>query len=381
LLGGGIQVTKILFLPFLQIETGHHKVADALIRSLASRLPDASLQKVDVLSFAYGKAEKLVSKIYLQWIDHWPQNYKHFYERLAYPSTSPTYLKWFEALLQNQMLRLIFQEQANLIICTHSYPSLVLNSLKERGQVTIPVINVYTDFFVNQIWGKQEIEYHFVPDSASKYELSTRYKIPEKRIIITGIPIDESFTYRYKPVRKKSCYKILIAGGNGGLGDIYTLLQKVKDSTELFFLVLCGSNKRLFEMLKSLRSNHIMPFPYLSSSAEVNYMYEQADAIITKPGGVTISEALQKRLPIFIHSTLPGQEEFNLKNLTSKGLVYTLDMDQPIGEQLLRVLNNESELSLFRKRVDQFYQNIDTRAWEKILKILNPIEEANIIYK
>lgn len=368
-------MTKILFLPFLQMQTGHHKVADALIRSLASRLPDASLKKVDVFSYSYEKIEKLVRNIYLQWIDHWPRNYKYIYERFVYPSTSPTYLNWFESLLQNQMLRLIAQEQADLIVCTQAYPSFVLSRLKERGQIKIPVINVYTDFFINQIWGKKGIDYHFVPDRASKYELSTRYEIPEDRIIVTGIPIDESFTYQYKPLRKKPFYKILIAGGNGGFGELDTLLQKAMASSEFVFLVLCGSNKRLFKALSSQGTKNIRPFPYIGSSTVINRLYDQVDAIITKPGGVTISEALQKRLPIFVHSTLPGQEEINLKYLTSKGLVYTLDLDQPLEEQLFRVLNNESELTLFRERVYEFKQSLDAKAWEKILEILDPIME------
>ena len=48
--------------------------------------------------------------------------------------------------------------------------------------------------------------------------------------------------------------------------------------------------------------DHIKPLPYLSSRSEMNKLYEEVDAIVTKPGGVTISEALRKRLPIFVHS-------------------------------------------------------------------------------
>lgn len=367
-------MTKILFLPFLEMQTGHHKVADALIRSLAARLPNASLQKIDVLSFAHRKVEKVVRNIYLQWINHWPQNYKQIYEHLVYPSTSLTYLKWFEALLQNQMLRLVSQVQANLIVCTQAYPSFMLSRLKERGEVLTPVVNVYTDFFVNEVWGQTGIDYHFVPDRAVKSELLAKHKIPDDRIIVTGIPIDESFTNRYTTMRKKPPYKILISGGNGGLGDISNLLKKVTNCSEFIFMVLCGNNIRLFKRLMSWGLEHIKPLPYISSSIEINRLYDQADAMITKPGGVTISEALQKRLPTFVHSTLPGQEEINLRNLSSKGLVYTLDLDRPIGGQLLRVLNNESELILFRDRVQEFHQSLDARAWEKILEILNPIE-------
>ncbi len=54
----------------------------------------------------------------------------------------------------------------------------------------------------------------------------------------------------------------------------------------------------------------------------MNVLYEQAHAIITKPGGVTLSEALCKRLPIFTHSALPGQEEINKQYLLAKNLIF-----------------------------------------------------------
>lgn len=370
-------MTKILFLPFLKMKTGHHKVADALICSLASRLPNASLKKVDVLSFSHRKFEKVARNIYLNCVDSWPQIYKQIYKHLVYPSTSPTYLKWFEALLQDTTLHLVFQEQADLIVCTQAYPSFVLSRLKEQGKVKTPVINVYTDFFINEIWGHKGIDYHFVPDPIVKNELLEKHRISGERIIVTGIPVDESFTYSYRSVRKNPPYLILISGGNSGLGDITNLLKRMAYCSEFIFLVLCGNNKKLFEKLMSWGLVNIRPFPYIDSSEEVSSLYDYADAIITKPGGVTISEALQKRLPIFVHSTLPGQEEVNLKHLTSQGLVYTLDHDQPIRDQLLSVLTNESELNLLEKRIKEFHHNFDIRAWEMIMEIIKRTESED----
>ncbi|MCB6704879.1 hypothetical protein LI092_10315, partial [Streptococcus parasanguinis] len=75
---------------------------------------------------------------------------------------------------------------------------------------------------------------------------------------------------------------------------------------------------------------HIIPVPYIQSRKEMSRLYDEADAIITKPGGVTISEVIQKKLPIFIHSVLPGQEEINLAFLKQHGLVFELDFTKPV---------------------------------------------------
>ena len=68
----------------------------------------------------------------------------------------------------------------------------------------------------------------------------------------------------------------------------------------------------------------------------MNKLYDQVDAIVTKPGGVTVSEALRKRLPIFVHSVLPGQEQINLQFLKSQKLVFELDPKKVIGKTIAR---------------------------------------------
>ncbi len=58
------KLTKsILFLPFLQIPSGHHQVANALIDEILQIHPQIRCDKVDILAYSYGKIESLVSKI------------------------------------------------------------------------------------------------------------------------------------------------------------------------------------------------------------------------------------------------------------------------------------------------------------------------------
>lgn len=107
----------------------------------------------------------------------------------------------------------------------------------------------------------------------------------------------------------------------------------------------------------------------------MNALYDRVDAIITKPGGVTISEALTKKLPIFIHSMLPGQEEINHRYLMSRGLVYELSLDRPIREQLLSVLNDEVKQTRWRKHIEVYNQKLETKAWQKILEFIKENEK------
>nr|WP_246218357.1 hypothetical protein [Litoribacterium kuwaitense] len=81
-------------------------------------------------------------------------------------------------------------------------------------------------------------------------------------------------------------------------------------------------NEELYRKLKALNQANVVPLQYIACKDEMNQLYDQIDGIITKPGGVTISESLYKRKPIFIYHALPGQEVINLQQLKKLGLIY-----------------------------------------------------------
>ena len=52
--------------------------------------------------------------------------------------------------------------------------------------------------------------------------------------------------------------------------------------------MFCGKNIKLYEKLKRLQNHHVIPYPYISCRVtKMNDLYDQIDAILTKPEGVT----------------------------------------------------------------------------------------------
>ncbi|MGI5902415.1 MAG: MGDG synthase family glycosyltransferase [Desulfitobacteriia bacterium] len=363
---------KILFLPFLQIKTGHHTVADALISSLERRLTDVEYTKIDFLSYADKVLEKAFRFTYLTWIDHAPQSFNLLYRHFIYPSKSSKHFKWFEFKFLDKMRDLITEENPDLIVCTQALPSFLIDKLRLGGIATPPVINVYTDFFINKLWGLKGIDYHFVPNKEIRAELITKHQIKAENIFITGIPVDECFTPRpsYKP---EPPYNILISGGNEGLGDMDNLISNLSENSDYSFTILCGKNKKLYKEVSSLQKNNIKPLSYISSRETMNLLYNKTDALITKPGGVTVSEALSKRIPIFVHSSLPGQERINKRYLFNQKLIYLLDPNQAVPDQLDQFFKSQNEHKLWRNRVDSYFEQIEGPAWQKIIDILTQL--------
>lgn len=338
---------KILFMPFLSIPSGHHQVADSLIECIRRVDPTIVCEKVDIFHYSYGKLEALASRLYLSWITMFPNTYSRLYRNLACNEQRIGYRRYagYERLFLKSMKQLLEDMQPDLLICTHALPSNMAGRLRQNGQLRVPVINVYTDFFVNDIWGGPEIDYHFVPNSHMKQKL-TQKGTHEQQIFITGIPVHSQLTLGKRRNKHTPPYSVLITGGSHGIGAIKLLIQKITSIKSIQFHVLCGHNKKLYRLIKT-RYPSVIPLPYIQSRKDMNELYESMDGVLTKPGGVTISECIRKRIPIFIYDALPGQEEINLEHLKQLGFVYQMDMTGSganLENQLLAVLSSEQSL-------------------------------------
>ncbi|MEK5173930.1 galactosyldiacylglycerol synthase [Heyndrickxia sp. FSL W8-0496] len=365
---------KILFLPFLQMRSGHHQVAEVLMDLAEKQTNDTIVKKIDLLSYINQPLEKMITSGYLKWIRYAPETYDLVYKKFFYTATPNEHsFKWYYYFFLKKMEQLLMEENPDLIVCTHGFPSYLLSQLKRKRKFQVPVINVYTDFFINNFWGKKEIDYHFLPSKDVKTELHKKYHISEQRLIVTGIPVHEEMTKYIKQQKQGNRPKILISGGNNGLGGIVKLLDNSKESSQSDFFVLCGNNKKMYDELLSWNVKHIKPLPYISSRVEMNKLYEEMDAIVTKPGGVTISEVLQKGLPVFVQSVLPGQEELNLQYLTKKGLVFRIKQKNNFEQELLSILKDPSKINQWESSIHAYQNGIEIEGTRSMVEIMNEI--------
>ena len=205
---------SILFLPFLQIPSGHHQVANALIDGIVQLDPNIKCDKVDILAYSYGKIEKIVSQIYLKWIHTFPKLYNSIYRISVYKNIEKNKrYRLYEFLFISFMKKLIEEKQPDLIVCTHALPAYMLNYMKELNELQIPVINVYTDYFIHRFWGLDYIDFHLVPSYQMMAYLKQR-GISDRKIYITGIPIHSKIKkQKQSPVyKKKPISSVLISG-------------------------------------------------------------------------------------------------------------------------------------------------------------------------
>lgn len=352
---------RVLVLPLLQIPSGHQHVADSIIAHLEQD-PKFTCEKVELLSYYHVHLEKLVTGLYIKTINLMPGFYSYLYKIVSAERIGRKKFYVYEWLFLNKMNQLLREKNPDLVICTHSFPSYLINRLKETNRWSGKTINVYTDFFINNHWGIHRIDYHFVPTPEMKEQL-LRLGVDNKRIFVTGIPVHPHLQ-QSRSKNKTAKPVVLISSGSTGCGELKNLLKRLKPEGQFHYKVLCGKNKSLYQYVRSLNNPLIEPLPYISSKDILNRLYDEATFILTKPGGVTLAECLYKNIPVIIYQALPGQEEYNLQYFLKKDLIYQLSNWE-------RANNIEKELS-------DYFRFKNQRFKERYVHFLNQLEKTSL---
>ncbi|MGM0840101.1 MAG: MGDG synthase family glycosyltransferase [Bacillota bacterium] len=353
---------KIVILSMFSVPTGHTKVAEVLHDSIRHDYPDAEIKIIDFLSFSNPLLEKMISGIYFKWIRTSPESYKGFYQKVMMKDKEQSLLlrsiSRFATYFEKKVLTIVEEEKPSLVICTHSFPSRMIGRLKSReGSISCKTMNAYTDFFVNGVWETGKIDYHLVPTKEVKETLVRHHNVSSDRVYQTGIPVSDVFKSNgssQSPLSKKGKH-ILVAGGNSGLCVWKNGIKGFSRYPDVHFSVLCGHNHRLYRSL--LNQPNITPYMYIQDHEELNALYDAVDGIITKPGGVTISEVLHKKIPVFILDYLPGQEEFNLHYLVEQELVFYIRDTQDFSS-LEEILYDHKEIQQRVENMEDYLSSL-----------------------
>lgn len=359
---------KALFLPFMKIASGHHHVANTLMSELSKCQRKIDGYKVDILSYSYGKVETLVSSTYVAWIKYFPKFYNWLYVQMSYKETVRSRNFLYETLFTYAFKRLMEEKNPSILFFTHSLPSNIASRLRQKNKLNVITVNVYTDFFVNRLWGIEGIDFHFVPSMTVKNYLLEK-GVSENRIYITGIPVDPIFKSSPHSTKSKDKLCMLVSGGNLGMVAMDELLLTDHKNHNVHYFVLSGKNIQLYEQL--LRINHpsITPLPYIECKHQMNQLYNDVDGVITKPGGVTVSECLMKKKPLFIYEPLPGQEKINKDQLRRLGLAIPIDFKkESLEKQLFDFFDYETKKKTYQKRVNIFHQQLEKRPLHVIIE-------------
>lgn len=237
-------------------------------------------------------------------------------------------------ILAIKLLKLLREEQPDLIISTHPFGSQMCSYLKRKGKISAKIATILTDFSPHEQWliGHDFTDYFFVANVKMKHYLLSQ-NIPISKIFVTGIPISPRFLKQYdktaiiKNLHFDDTKKIVLffAGGEFGLGKNKTLevFENLIQFTDIIQIIaISGKNEKIrgqfIEIVNNKNcENNVKILKYTTKIPELMAI---SDLVISKPGGLTTSESLASNLPLIIIDPIPGQEEENAKFLENQGV-------------------------------------------------------------
>ncbi len=147
----------------------------------------------------------------------------------------------------------------------------------------------------------------------------------------------------------------MIAGAHGVLKDIQTMCQTlIHENVQI--LVVCGNNKTLQVKLQTLATQFPDRFRIFGYVERIDELLRIATIAITKPGGITLTEATALGVPLILYKPTPGQERENALYFSEKGGAIIAEHIDQWHMHVHRLLRNEEARLDMKYAMRSLYQ-------------------------
>lgn len=254
----------------------------------------------------------------------------------------------------------IIREQFDGIVCTHPFSAMILTHILKGHSLQVKTAFIATDYTCYPGMEFCNLQHYFVPGKCLVKEFE-KSGVPRGTIIATGIPVckkmydrtDKADAKRLLGIGSKNKH-LLVMCGSMGCGPIAKIVKHISKglAEDMELSVICGTNKQLQRNLEKMygRNEKIHIVGYTS---QMSLYMDSADLLLTKPGGISITESAVKKLPMAFVDAVAGCEHYNMDFFVKMGAAVTSDSAKELAEQSIRILKSDAQ----RKKMEDALQN------------------------
>ena len=366
---------------------GHVKAAEALIETIKNTEPSVEIIHEDSVAMLNRNVNAFLCVLYITLMKRAPKIWGLFYKQTQEIAEDSLFQRFLNTYGRSQFVTYLNLSKPDIIVCTYPTVAGVLAQLRENGELNIPVVAVVTDYTVHSQWIHRGVDVNIV-GSAKVYIGFIARGIEPSRIQISGIPVNPRFE---RNLNKEEILKrlglvenrltFLVMCGACGVLDkakwICKLIANVQSPVQA--IIVCGNDQKLFSSLDNVVQEAHNPMVRFNFVNNVDELMTAADIIITKAGGLTVSEALTKHIPMIIFKPLPGQEENNarfVEEIEAGRIAYS---DEQFVEIMNELINNPCEINKMSAASSQAFPGHSAeKAVQVILELVADFSQGTI---
>lgn len=351
-------MARRFLLMHITTSSGHHRASRAIEQTITRLDSETAVVSIDAFQYASPIIRWAITRSYASLIQHQPDVWEYLYDNPMIHRRVQhlrALLHRYHATKLAQSLEMV---RPDAIACTQAYPCGVVADFKKHHRLKTPLVGVLTDYAPHLYWFHDTVDVYVVPSEEVKQRFLLR-GVEASRVKVLGIPINLEFL---EPTDREASARhfgldphqpvLLIMGGGGGFGqirDIVLNLDTLPFACQL--VVVAGTNRSLLAWLQRQRFRHkIFPLGYTDA---IPQLMDVATILVSKPGGLTTSEALAKRVPLVIVNPIPGQEAYNARFLLSKGAAVAAGSPETVRQTVRDLFDNPDQLDAIRRRATE----------------------------
>ena len=327
---------------------GHNSCAQAVQEAYHSRGEICNI--TDSLQFISEKASTFISNWHTRIYRHAPRLFDAGYQRAEshediFCEGTPIY-----KLLSSgaeRMYQYIRSAGYDNIICTHVFPALALTEMRRQHPcLQLVTSHISTDYTCAPCTADSALDWYFIPSTSLLGEFEQCGLQPQK-LIASGIPVRQQFYQRVSQEAGKANagispahQHILMMCGSMGCGPMEEIISYLCPylTTEQELSVVCGTNDDLRKKLQK-RTEKYSQVHVLGTVNNVPQLMQASDLFLTKPGGLSTSEAMAAELPMVLIDAVAGCETHNLNFFLRNGMAVTANTPKAIADTTIKTLN------------------------------------------
>ena len=389
---------------------GHNRAARAIKEELEQKLIDGipiQCEIIDSFKLVNNTMDKIISRGYEKSALYTPKAYGSVYRFSETNLASKNEFKGnlLTSFMAQKFKKLLKDSKPDVIIGTHPFPMIALSTLKKHkdtygGSTNLgdtfnknhynidvpPMISVLTDYTTHSTWIQNELDYYIVGHEYVR-ELLVLEGVESDKVKTFGIPVENSFlsnrdreTVLTELGLSPDKFTVLLMGGSFGAGNIKeTLVELLNIDRDFQILVITGKNENLKEKIDKKLASYVNDknVRVLGYTTKMNDILASIDVLVTKPGGLTTTEALLKDVPMIVPYYIPGQEEENLDFLSNCGAALRTTKKYTLPVLLKVLIDDSSRLDMLKRNIKSISKsNASQNIANLVVDILEKDEQA-----